>query len=42
MAGVAALALSLNASVAFSQVAEDAAVTNAVSEVVGTEYVYSP
>ncbi|MBQ2620855.1 MAG: TIGR03000 domain-containing protein [Thermoguttaceae bacterium] len=43
MAGVAALALSLSASVAFSQVSDDTAVaTDAVSEVVGTEYVYSP
>lgn len=43
MAGVAVLAFGLNASVAFSQVSDDAAVaTDAVSEVVGTEYVYSP
>ena len=43
MTGVAVLALGLSASVAISQVSDDAAVaTNAVSDVVGTEYVYSP
>lgn len=42
IASVAALALSLNASVAFSQVFSDAVITDPVSEVVGGEYYYSP